>query len=99
MGFRFRRTIKIGGGIRLNVSKSGVSTSIGRKGFTKNFSKKGTRTTVSIPGSGLSYSTYRPRKRRTGDLPEGGDGLFMILLTWGLPAMIMLWIVWKVVTL
>ena len=32
MGFRFSRRIKVAPGIRLNVSKSGVSTSVGRKG-------------------------------------------------------------------
>lgn len=57
MGFRFRRTIKIAPGVRLNFSKSGVSTSIGGRGATVNYSKRGTRTTVSIPGTGISYST------------------------------------------
>ena len=52
MGFRFQRRIKIAPGIRLNLSKSGVSTSIGGKGLTWN--SRGTVTT-SIPGTGLSY--------------------------------------------
>jgi len=54
MGFRFRKSIKIAPGIRLNLSKSGVSTSIGVRGLTWN--SRG-RTTVSIPGSGVSFST------------------------------------------
>lgn len=57
MGFRFRRSIKIAPGVRLNLSKSGVSTSIGKPGATVNLSKRGTKTTIGLPGTGLSYST------------------------------------------
>lgn len=56
MGFRFRKTIKILPGIRLNLSKSGISTSVGVKGATINISDKGTRGTVGIPGTGVSYT-------------------------------------------
>lgn len=57
MGFRFRRSVKICKGVRLNVSKSGLSTSFGGKGFTLNASGRGLRGTASIPGTGLSYSS------------------------------------------
>lgn len=56
MGFRFRKTVKLMPGVRLNISKSGVSTSVGRRGATMNFSKRGVRSTVGLPGTGLSYS-------------------------------------------
>jgi len=56
MGFRFRRSIKLLPGLRINVSKSGVSASIGPRGATLNVSERGTRATVGLPGSGLSYS-------------------------------------------
>ncbi|EGQ96012.1 hypothetical protein B7943_16580 [Vibrio cholerae] len=56
MGFKFRKRIKIAPGLHVNVSKSGVSTSIGKPGATVNVGKKGVKTTVGIPGSGLSYS-------------------------------------------
>lgn len=56
MGLRFRKTIKIVPGVKLNISKSGISTSVGKPGATLNFSKRGTRATVGIPGSGISYS-------------------------------------------
>lgn len=58
MGFRFRKSIKILPGIRLNISKSGVSTSLGGPGATINIGPKGTRKTVGLPGSGMSYSTF-----------------------------------------
>ncbi|MHA3059661.1 DUF4236 domain-containing protein [Acinetobacter sp. ANC 4636] len=60
MGFNFRKSIKIAPGVKLNISKRGVSSvSVGTKGARVSVSKKGTRTTVGIPGSGLSYSSYK----------------------------------------
>ncbi|NVO06928.1 MAG: DUF4236 domain-containing protein, partial [Rhodoferax sp.] len=56
MAFRFRKSIKILPGVRLNFSKSGVSTSIGVPGATVNVSDRGTRTTVGVPGTGISYT-------------------------------------------
>lgn len=56
MGMRFRKSINLGGGARLNISKSGLGASAGGKGFR--VTKKaggGTRTTASIPGTGISY--------------------------------------------
>lgn len=55
MGIRFRKSVNAGT-VRVNISKSGVGCSIGAKGFR--VTKKtggGTRTTVSIPGTGISY--------------------------------------------
>lgn len=57
MPFRFRKSIKLGKGFKLNLSKSGISTTIGGKGLSLNLGKRGTRLTTGIPGSGLSYST------------------------------------------
>lgn len=44
-------------GLRLNIGKRGVSVSAGKRGATVNLSKRGVRTTVGIPGTGISYST------------------------------------------
>jgi hypothetical protein len=65
MGFRFRKRIKILPGVWFNLSKSGVSTSIGGKGLTVNLKNGKTKTTVGIPGTGLSYS-----ETTTGKLDE-----------------------------
>ena len=56
MGFRLRKSINLGGGVRINLSKSGVGYSWGTKGFrvTKTANGK-TRKTYSIPGTGISY--------------------------------------------
>ena len=55
MGFRYRKSINLGGGFRINLSKSGVGYSWGTKGYriTKTASGK-TRSTYSIPGTGIS---------------------------------------------
>lgn len=60
MAFRFRKSIRIIPGVRLNFGKTGSSLSLGGKGMTVNVNKKGTRTTLGVPGTGMSYSTYKP---------------------------------------
>lgn len=64
MGFRFRKSINLGGGFKINLSKSGVGYSWGTKGYR--ITKKatgGTRSTVSIPGTGISYTNETGGKR------------------------------------
>ena len=56
MGFRFRRSVKVLPGVRLNISPTGISTTVGVRGATVNFGAKGTTVTVGIPGTGVSYS-------------------------------------------
>ncbi len=55
MGWRFRQSFTIVPGLRLNLSKSGLSASIGRAPFTLNVGPHGVMGTASIPGTGLSY--------------------------------------------
>ncbi len=57
MAIRFRKSIRIMPGVRINLSKSGLSTSIGGAPFTINVSRKGVRQTTSLPGTGLSFSS------------------------------------------
>jgi len=56
MGFRFSRRISLFKGLRLNLSKTGTSVSVGGRGAWLTFGKKGTRATVGIPGTGMSWS-------------------------------------------
>lgn len=56
MGFRFNRRISIFKGLRLNLSKSGTSVSVGGRGAWLTFGKKGARATVGILGTGMSWS-------------------------------------------
>ena len=48
MGFRFQKRIKLGGGLGLNISKSGISPSLRTKIGT--YSKNGYSTKTGIPG-------------------------------------------------
>lgn len=62
MGLNFRKSVKMGP-VRVNLSKSGVGYSVGGKGVR--VTKKaggGTRTTVGIPGTGISYSSDSKKK-------------------------------------
>lgn len=63
MGLRFHKSINIGP-LRLNFSKSGVGYSIGTKGIRVGKTAKGkTRTTLSIPGTGISYVKESKKKK------------------------------------
>ena len=84
MAFRFRKSVKIMPGVRLNFSKSGVSTSLGGNGATINLSSRGTRHTVGFPGSGLSFSSFTPKggstsgSARTSEA-SGGCGCLVLI--------------------
>jgi hypothetical protein len=57
MGWRFRRSVKIAPGVRLNFGKSGVTSwSVGGRGARVTFGKRGVTRTMGIPGTGLSYT-------------------------------------------
>ncbi len=59
MGFRFRKRIRLGKGVYLNLRKKSSSLSIGGRGSTMNISKKSVRNTVRVPRTGISYQTKR----------------------------------------
>jgi hypothetical protein len=58
MPVRFRRTFQILPGVRINVSRHGISVSVGPRGAHLTFSKFGVRQSVGLPGSGLSETSY-----------------------------------------
>ncbi len=56
MGYRFRKSINLGGGFKINLSKSGIGYSWGIPGFRYSRLANGKeRHTYSIPGTGISY--------------------------------------------
>jgi hypothetical protein len=67
MGLRFRKSLRIAPGVRINLSQRGLSTTVGPRGATVSVSSQGTRGNVGLPGTGLSYS-----QRLTGG--GGSDG-------------------------
>ncbi len=70
MGLRFRQSFQLFPGVRLNLSRSGLSASFGVPGATVNVGSKGIRSTVGFPGSGLSYTHHhQPRRVAAADTP------------------------------
>jgi len=66
MAFRFRRTVKIFPGVRLNLGKRGVSVSAGMRGANVTLGRSGLYGNVGVPGSGLSYREKLLKKGQTG---------------------------------
>ena len=74
MGFRFRKSVKLPLGVKLNISKNGVGVSAGVKGIRKSTSPTAqVRTTYSIPGTGLSYT------KSSGNIKKGSEAMTDIL--------------------
>lgn len=55
--FRFRRSVKLLPGIRLNFGKKSTSLSFGVRGAHYTVGPHGSRTTVGLPGTGISYTS------------------------------------------
>ena len=56
MGLRFRKSVKIAPGVKVNFNKKSVGITAGVKGAHVTVNSKGRKTTsVGIPGTGLSY--------------------------------------------
>lgn len=58
MGFRFRKSFKLAPGVRMNMSGSGFSWTLGLRGVSVGMSKRGTYLNTGIPGTGL-YSRQK----------------------------------------
>lgn len=66
MGLRFRKSVSLFPGVRLNFGKTGMSVSAGVPGFRKTIHTSGKVTTsVGIPGTGIYYvDTKNPNSQR-----------------------------------
>jgi hypothetical protein len=53
MAWNFRRRKKIAPGVYINMSKKGISTTVGPKGASMTFGPNGTYMNTSIPGTGM----------------------------------------------
>lgn len=56
MGIRFRRSLKVLPGVRLNIGLRGLSWTVGTRGASVGVGSRGTRLNVGVPGTGLSMS-------------------------------------------
>ncbi len=62
MPIRFHRQFTLFPGVKVNVSKTGMSITVGGKGFHLNFSRRGVMQTTNLPGKGLSHRSYLLKK-------------------------------------
>lgn len=66
MGMRFRKSVKICKGVKVNFSKSGASLSLGGRGHSMNFGGRGTSASFGIPGTGLAYRSKITSHHKSG---------------------------------
>ena len=86
MGWRFQKRMRLFPGVRLNISRKGVSTSVGTTGARVTVGHGKTRATLGMPGTGISHTSVkshnkpaqRASRRRT------LDWLLLLLLVMGL---------------
>lgn len=98
MGLRFRKSINFGP-VRVNLSKSGIGYSVGKKGMRVTRTASGrTQATVSVPGTGISYvqdlgGSKGKKKRKKADKREvSGVGKWIgILLLVVVVAAVLIW--------
>jgi hypothetical protein len=79
MGLRFRKSVKIFPGVRLNFSKSGISITIGPRGASVSIGKRGVYANVGIPGTGISSRTRidsPPTRNRLNESTSGGGTIY-----------------------
>jgi hypothetical protein len=86
MGFGFRKSFKLAPGLKVNLSKRGAGVSLGGKGLTHSIGTSGRRTTVSAPGTGLSYTARHGSGGSQSS--RGGSALSTIILLIGLVALL-----------
>ncbi len=60
MSLRFRRSIRVLPGIRLNLGLHGAGLSVGRRGLHVGMNRRGMYTSAGIPGTGL-YAVHHTR--------------------------------------
>jgi hypothetical protein len=66
MGWKYRKRIRVMPGFYLNLSKSGMSATVGVKGFSVNSGRNGTYLNAGIPGTGV-YDRIRLDNNSSGE--------------------------------
>lgn len=76
MALKFRRRVTVFPGVRLNLSKSGISTTIGPRGANVNFNRDGAFLNTGLPGTGI-YDRQRIGGRRRGSGENRANGAYL----------------------
>jgi hypothetical protein len=80
MALRFRRSVRLAPGIRMNFSGSGVSWTLGPRGASIGFGRRGTYLNTGIPGTGL-YARQRVSSSPPATRPEPLVGRRKVTIT------------------
>jgi hypothetical protein len=90
VGWRFRKSVRILPGVRLNFGEGGfTSTTLGGRWFKTNVGGRGVKHTLSVPGTGVSYQTDTgrggasdrdPRERQSASRSNSRSPLLILLV-------------------
>lgn len=82
MGFRYFKRVRILPGLRVNLSRSGASVSVGRRGAWWTVGHGKSRTTVGLPGTGVSYTHIEGAPTAPAAAPGGARPRIGKILFW-----------------
>ena len=85
MGLRFRRSVTLIPGVRLNIGKRGGSIRVGGRGFGYTAGTSGTTVTAGVPGTGLFYS-----KKISAPQAQAKAGIWAAAIGFGLAFLMLL---------
>lgn len=74
MGLRFRKSVRLAPGVRLNFSLSGVSATVGPRGASIGIGRRGTYFNTGIPGTGIYARERLDRPTSAAGRRSGGTG-------------------------
>ena len=70
MGIRYRKSIKVAPGVKINLNRKSASVTVGGKGYHKTFNSNGqTTTSINLPVKGLSYTDRKGKKSNSSSAP------------------------------
>ena len=70
------KSIKLGKGVNLNLSKSGIGMSVGTKGMRVGTGPRGSRISANISGTGIGYSKQFDKSRKAYENEEYEDEFY-----------------------
>lgn len=87
MTLRFRRSIRIMPGVRVNLGLHGAGVSIGPRGLHVGMNRQGMYTSAGIPGTGI----YAVHHLKAGDSPAVAGSAWPGIVAFGLVVLVVTW--------
>jgi hypothetical protein len=90
MSLRFRRSLRIAPGVRLNLGLHGAGLSVGPRGLHVGVNRRGMYSSAGIPGTGIyAMHHYRTPGQEHPEAQSSGCGTVLILIAM---AALMVWL-------